>query len=92
MTEFAKMDIFFFVTTVVVILLAVVVGLILYRIWRILGHVERISQLASEEAALVRGDVAKLREHISQSGLQFLMFKKTFLAMIKKYFGKKRGE
>ena len=89
MTEFAKMDIFFFVTTIVVVLLAVVVGLSLYRIWRILGHVERISQLASEEAALVRGDVAKLREHIAQSGLQFLLFKKTLAALVSKYFGKK---
>jgi hypothetical protein len=90
MTEFAKMDVFFLVTTVIVILLAAVIGLILYRIWRILGHVERISQLASDEAALVRNDVAQLREHISQSGLQFLLFKKTLMSVVAKYFGKKK--
>lgn len=89
MTEFAKMDAFFLITTIVVVVLAVIVGLILYRIWRILGHVERISQLASDEAALVRGDVAKLREHISQSGLQFLLFRKTLMSVVAKYFGKK---
>jgi len=91
MTEFAKMDFFFLVTTVIVILLAVVVTLVLYRIWRILGHVERISQEASEEATLIRADVAKVREHVSQSGLQVIALQKAVTGAVRKYFGKKKS-
>ena len=60
MSEFAKMDIFFMVTTFVVVILGILIAMILYQVWRILGHVERLGQIFEDEAKLVRGDIAEL--------------------------------
>ncbi len=70
MSEFAKMDIFFLVTTIAVVLLGLMIGFVLFRIWRILGHVEKFSQEVSEESALLRADVAHLRTNIRSEGFK----------------------
>lgn len=76
MDEFAKMDIFFVVTTIAVALLGVLFAIVLYRAWRILGHVERFMQQVNEEAGLVRHDIARARAGIGafswRSGIKFL--------------------
>ena len=70
MTEFAKMDVFFLVTTIVVIVLGILVAFVLYRVWQILGHVERISGEIDKETVLVRRDIAELRENVSSKGMR----------------------
>lgn len=87
MTEFAKMDIFFMVTTAVVVIIGVLLGFILYRIWRILGHVERFSALMSEEAALVKKDIAHLRENVSSKGFRLRYLVRFFKGTISELFG-----
>ena len=64
MDPFLKMDIFFFVTTLVVIALGVILLLIGLRLWRILGHVERIMEIAEEETQLIKEDIADFRSDI----------------------------
>lgn len=61
MTEFAKMDIFFFVTTLCIVLLTLTFSLVLYKLWRILGYVERIAKVAGAEAENIREDAAYVR-------------------------------
>ena len=68
MDPFLKMDIFFFVTTLVVIALGVILLLIGLRLWRILGHVERIMEIAEEETELIKEDIADLRSDIRRRG------------------------
>ena len=64
MSEFAKMDFFFFTTTVVVIVIGVLLAFVLYRIWKILGHVEEISKEVSDESVLIRKDIAAARSSV----------------------------
>ncbi|MDR3572164.1 MAG: hypothetical protein P4L81_08360 [Candidatus Pacebacteria bacterium] len=82
MDEFAKMDIFFVVTTIVTAVMGIGVALILYRIWAILGHVQRFAELMNHEAELVSKDLAELRESVSTKGfrMRYLVrfFKGTF--------------
>lgn len=87
MNDFAKMDIFFIVTTIVVIMLGVVVTLILFRIWRILGSVEEISSMLSEEGSLVRKDIAGLRAKVREEGFRMRFFGNFFRDIGKRYFG-----
>ena len=61
MTEFLKMDIFFFVTTIVVIVIGILSAYILWRIGRVLKHVEHISEQAALESDVIRQDIAQLR-------------------------------
>jgi len=68
MTDFLKMDIFFFITTLVVVALGVILLLIGLRLWRILGHVERIMEIAEEETELIKEDIADLRSDIRRRG------------------------
>jgi hypothetical protein len=64
MTEFLKMDIFFFVTTIVVLALGVLLTFILWRIERVLKHVEHISEQAALESDAIRQDLAEMRGEI----------------------------
>jgi hypothetical protein len=66
MDEFLKMDIFFVVTTLVVVILGILVALILFRVYRIMTHIERISQQADEEAMLIRADIAQMRNDLKR--------------------------
>ncbi len=91
MSDFAKMDVFFIVTTAVVVMLGIVVTLILFRVWRILGHVERISQELSEEAALLRGDVAEMRANIKREGFKLMHLGRLFTNNIGRFWKRKKG-
>ena len=88
MDEFLKMDIFFVVTTLVVLAVGIVTVLILLRVWRILGHVERITQQISEESALLRQDIAHLRSNIQEEGFKVTRFVRFLLGAVGR-FGKK---
>ncbi len=66
MNEFLKMDIFFFVTTVVVVALGGLVAYVLWRVSRILKHIEHISQQVALETETIRGDLAEVRAEIKQ--------------------------
>ena len=72
MDPFLKMDIFFVVAALVVIALGVILLLIGLRLWRILGHVEKIMEIAEEETELIKEDIADLRSDIRRRG--FSMF------------------
>ena len=72
MNDFLKMDVFFFVTTVAVIALGIVLLFIGIRIMRILGHVERILEMAEQETDLIREDIAQLRSEIRRKGFGML--------------------
>ncbi len=90
MNDFLKMDIFFIVTTVVVVMLGIVVTLILFRVWRILGHVEDISREFSEESALLRNDVAEMRARIKNEGFKFAHIMSLFSSRVGRFWGKKK--
>ena len=90
MNDFLKMDIFFIVTTLVVLMLGIVVTLILFRISRILGHIEDISRDISEESALLRNDVAQMRARIKTEGFKFAHIMSLFSSRVARFWGKKR--
>lgn len=92
MSDFARMDFFFFVTTVVVIVVGILIALILFRIWRILGHVEKISHEVSEESALLRVDVAQMRENIRREGFKLTHLTRFFRSVVAHFGGKKKRE
>lgn len=89
MNDFLKMDIFFIVTTLAVVMLGTVVTLILFRVWRILGHVEDISRDISEESALLRNDVAQMRSRIKTEGFKFAHIMSLFSSRVARFWGKK---
>ena len=89
MNDFLKMDIFFVVTTLVVLMLGIVVTLILFRVWRILGYVEEISRDLSEESALLRNDVAEMRARIKKEGFKFAHIGSLFASRVARFWGKK---
>lgn len=72
MDEFLKMDVFFLVTTLVVIVLGFLSALILFRLWKILGHVEHISEHVAEESDLIREDITHLRNDIKSGASKVL--------------------
>jgi hypothetical protein len=69
MDEFLKMDVFFAVTTVAVIVITVLVAIVLVRLFRILGKVEEISLMLSDEGRELRADLAHVRAELAQKGL-----------------------
>lgn len=91
MSEFLKMDIFFFVSTIAVAVVTLLVILILIRVFHILGHVEEISKIVSEEGNLVRGDIADLRTSIRKEGFKFATIISSFGTIIQRIFIKKRN-
>lgn len=66
MNEFLKMDIFFFVTTIVVVVLGAVSAYVLWRIGRVLKHIEHIAEQASLESDIIRADLAELRRDVRE--------------------------
>ena len=90
MSQFLEMDIFFIVTTIVVIGIGVLFVVILLRIWRILGHVEKISKDVSEESALLREDIGDLRTKIYREGFKIFTLG-TFLNKAFKRFTGRSG-
>jgi len=66
MNEFIKMDIFFFVATLAVVLLSGCTVFVLWRIARILRHIENISEQVSLESDSIRNDLAEIRADIQR--------------------------
>lgn len=87
MSEFAKMDIFFFITTVVVIVIGLLSAFVLYRIWKILGHVEDISKEVSEESVLIRRDISEVRSSV-KSGLSIVAIGNIVSKAFKRFSGR----
>jgi hypothetical protein len=61
MTEFLKMDIFFFVATFSLLIITTLIAFAIYKLLRILKHVERIAEIAGNEAQHLREDAAYIR-------------------------------
>ena len=82
MQDFLKMDIFFVVTTILVLSVGIVMFLIALRLWHILGHIERIAEMAERETELIKDDIAVLRADIRREGFKlsslFRLFKSMF--------------
>ena len=87
MTEFLKMDIFFVVTTVIVVLVGIVALMLALRIWKILGHVENILQMAEQETGLIKEDIAQLRADVRRNGFKISGFIR-FLNNLRRNFTK----
>ncbi|HET9641699.1 MAG TPA: hypothetical protein VFP46_02535 [Candidatus Paceibacterota bacterium] len=66
MTDFLEMHVFFAVTTAIVVILGALIGLVLWRIQRILKITERIVQVAAMESELIRHDIADLRRDLRE--------------------------
>lgn len=89
MNEFLKMDIFFVVSTIAVVVVSVLVAYALIRILRILRSVEQISETVSDEAVLVRADVAQLRHNVRQEGFKLKHMSRFAQAAAKRFMGSK---
>ena len=61
MNDFLKMDIFFFVATAEMLILGALVGFVIWRLLKILRHVERIAEIAGAEAEHLKNDAAYMR-------------------------------
>ena len=70
MNDFLKMDIFFAVSTLAVIVLTVLLSVVILRVLRILGKVESLTAMVSEEGEQLRADIASVREHVREEGLR----------------------
>ena len=88
--DFLKMDIFFIITTFCVLFLSVLVGLVLARLFNILRHVEKITKEIAEESADIRGDVKKLRTHMTKEGMEMVDTIQDLRKGARKFFSKKK--
>lgn len=61
MSEFFKMDIFFVIASAGFVVLALLTALILWRVYRILGHVEHLSKQVALETEDIRKDIEMFR-------------------------------
>lgn len=61
MDQFLKMDIFFVVATLSLLLITALISFAIWRLLRILKHVERIAEVAGKEAEHIREDAAYVR-------------------------------
>lgn len=82
MNDFLKMDIFFVVTTFVVAFWGIIGIVALYYIIRILKNINRLSQIAVEEADELRDDIADIRSHIRDEGIRFKSVMDFFSSML----------
>ncbi len=55
------MDIFFFIASFELVILGALMGFVLWKLLRILKHVERIAEVAGKEAENLKDDAAYLR-------------------------------
>lgn len=84
MDPFLKMDIFFFVTTIVVLGIGIILFLVGLRMWRILGHIERIAEMAERETELIREDIVTLRADVRRKGFKIQSFVRLFKSLFTK--------
>lgn len=64
MDSLVKADIFFMVTTFCVVFLTVMVGFLMWKLLKILKHVERLAEVAGKEAENIREDAAYVRGRV----------------------------
>ncbi|HVW71559.1 MAG TPA: hypothetical protein VHB93_00190 [Candidatus Paceibacterota bacterium] len=60
------MDVFFVVTTITVVVVGGFAAFALWRLERVLRHVEHISQQVAAESDTIRLDLAEMREDVRQ--------------------------
>jgi hypothetical protein len=78
MDAFLRMDVFFFVATVSVFVMTIAASLIAYKIWKILGHLEKAASMLEIEADIVKKDIARLRERLGMAAtIVFGLFTRT---------------
>jgi MFS superfamily sulfate permease-like transporter len=85
METIMKSEIFFFITSIAVVILTILIGIIAAYLIRILRNVDDISQKAKNEAALIKEDVADLRQNIRDEGIKV----KSFVSFFNKLKGRK---
>lgn len=90
MNDFLKMDVFFVVSTIAVVVVTVLLAFALVRVLRILRTVEEISETVSDEAVLVRADVAELRQSVKQEGFKFVQLAKFARTTAERFMGRKK--
>ena len=90
MDTLIKSEIFFFITSIAVVILTILLGMAAVYLIRILRNVDDISKKAKDEAALIKEDVADLRQNIRDEGIKV----KSFVNFFKKIKGRrpKKGE
>jgi hypothetical protein len=66
MDGFLKMDIFFFITTIAVVLITLGMAFVLWRLERILRHMEHVAEQIALESDAVREDLAALRSDVAK--------------------------
>ncbi|MDB5244588.1 MAG: hypothetical protein JWN18_458 [Parcubacteria group bacterium] len=89
MTDFLKMDVFFVVTTIAVVVVAALMSYLLWRVSRILEHIEHISEQVALEADAIRDDLALVRADIRRGKGKLQSFVELFGKIYKR--PKKRG-
>lgn len=85
METIMKSEIFFFITSIAVVILTILIGIVAAYLIRILRNVDDISAKAKEEAALIKEDVADLRQNIRDEGIKV----KSFVNFFNKLKGRK---
>ncbi|MDO8443131.1 MAG: hypothetical protein Q7S81_02665 [bacterium] len=80
-----KSEIFFFITSIAVVILTIFIGIVAAYLIRILRNVDNISKTAKDEAALIKEDVADLRQNIRDEGIKV----KSFVRFFNKLKGRK---
>lgn len=84
MDEFLKMDVFFVVTTVAVVLVGALLGLVLWRLHRILKNVEHVSEQVAIETDFIRQDISDIRAEIRSGRSRFASLTSFFTKMGKR--------
>jgi len=87
MSQFLQMNIFFFITTLVVVCCGILIVAILYRVWHILGNIEKISKDVSEESALLRDDLREMRQKM-QNGFSVVALGVFLNKALKRFTGR----
>lgn len=90
MSDFLKMDVFFVVSTIAIVVIAALLALALIRILRILRRVEEISETVSDEAVLVRADVAEMRQSVKLEGFKFMHLARFARKSAERFMGTKK--
>lgn len=88
MESLIKSEIFFFITSIAVVILTILLGMAVVYLIRILRNVDDISKKAKDEAALIKEDVADLRQNIRDEGIKV----KSFVSFFNKLKGRKKSK
>jgi len=89
MNEFLKMDVFFLVTTVAVVLFAGLGAIVLWRLARILKHVEHVAEQIAIGSEVIRTDFAHVRTRMREGEWGMRSLFNLFRSRVKKKSAKK---